>query len=294
MRTEQINYLAQIAESGSLHKAAENLHISVQALAMSLSSLEHELGLNLTVRQKNGTTMTTDGEKVLQAGKHFFAERAQIKRESLSFSYLSTDQYFDLALTDGVLETDWPMIASNIYRDFPKLKIVTHPIQADLIPRVPAFLTLFYQITLNGHDMLQLDHLASQFHPLRKQKYRCLISEKSSLCTKSSVSLKDILSSQILIYTPTKALFDLLLQSTGSRHHVLYIDNFAVYKQMLIDGHGAGFFAESDRKIYHPALRALPFKENICSTFGYTCPENPANAQATAEFCRYLNTLYSI
>ena len=41
MRTEQINYLAQIAESGSLHKAAENLHISVQALAMSLSSLEH-------------------------------------------------------------------------------------------------------------------------------------------------------------------------------------------------------------------------------------------------------------
>lgn len=71
MRTEQINYLAQIAESGSLHKAAENLHISVQALAMSLSSLEHELGLNLTVRQKNGTTMTKDGEKVLQAGKHF-------------------------------------------------------------------------------------------------------------------------------------------------------------------------------------------------------------------------------
>ena len=46
MRTEQILYLSEIHRTSSLHRASENLHISVQSLSLSINTLEKEFGLS--------------------------------------------------------------------------------------------------------------------------------------------------------------------------------------------------------------------------------------------------------
>ena len=38
MRTEQILYLSEIHRTSSLHRASENLHISVQSLSLSINT----------------------------------------------------------------------------------------------------------------------------------------------------------------------------------------------------------------------------------------------------------------
>lgn len=43
MRTEQILYLDAIYRCSSLHKASETLHISTQALSLSIRTLEKEM-----------------------------------------------------------------------------------------------------------------------------------------------------------------------------------------------------------------------------------------------------------
>ena len=43
MRTEQIDYLKEVAETKSLNMAAKNLCISIQALSTSIKKLENEI-----------------------------------------------------------------------------------------------------------------------------------------------------------------------------------------------------------------------------------------------------------
>lgn len=57
LNLNQINYLIQVVNCGSIKKAAEVLGIKRTTLLMSLSALEDELGQNILLRQKNGTTL---------------------------------------------------------------------------------------------------------------------------------------------------------------------------------------------------------------------------------------------
>ncbi len=60
MNLNQINYLIQVVNCGSIKKAAEVLGIKRTTLLMSLSALEDELGQNILLRQKNGTTLVEE------------------------------------------------------------------------------------------------------------------------------------------------------------------------------------------------------------------------------------------
>ena len=57
MNLNQINYLIKVINCGSIKKAAEILGIKRTTLLMSLNALEDELGQNILLRRKNGTTL---------------------------------------------------------------------------------------------------------------------------------------------------------------------------------------------------------------------------------------------
>ena len=58
MRVEQILYLNEIHKQMSLHKAAESLHLSPQALSLSMNTLEQELEMELLIRTKSTARMS--------------------------------------------------------------------------------------------------------------------------------------------------------------------------------------------------------------------------------------------
>jgi len=58
----QLRYFLQIAESGSLSKAADHLHIAQPSLSQQLRGLEEELGVELLVRHARGVTPTDLGK----------------------------------------------------------------------------------------------------------------------------------------------------------------------------------------------------------------------------------------
>ena len=66
MREEQCRYIIEIAQAGSVNKAAENLFISQQSLSRALNSVESELGVRIFARDARGVKLTADGEEVLR------------------------------------------------------------------------------------------------------------------------------------------------------------------------------------------------------------------------------------
>lgn len=65
MDINQLVYFSETCHSGSLSKAAENLHISQQGLSVSIKRLENELGCHLFHRKPSGLDLTETGKYVL-------------------------------------------------------------------------------------------------------------------------------------------------------------------------------------------------------------------------------------
>lgn len=58
----QFQHFVAAVQSGSMISAAKNLYVSRQTVSASISRLEDEVGFLLLVRNKNGVTLTPDGE----------------------------------------------------------------------------------------------------------------------------------------------------------------------------------------------------------------------------------------
>ncbi|RYX97504.1 MAG: LysR family transcriptional regulator [Comamonadaceae bacterium] len=65
MELRQFRYFLSIVDSGSLSRAAQDVHVAQSALSRQLVELETELGTQLLVRSRNGVSLT-------EAGKVFY------------------------------------------------------------------------------------------------------------------------------------------------------------------------------------------------------------------------------
>ncbi len=69
MKLTQLNYVAAIAEHGSLRAAARHLGVAQPAFSRSIAELERELGAPLFERRAKGMVATALGQAFVQAGR---------------------------------------------------------------------------------------------------------------------------------------------------------------------------------------------------------------------------------
>ena len=83
MELKSLYYLAAVAESGSMHSAAEQLHVTQQNISRVLLQLEKELDIQLFTRSVSGSVLTSDGEKVYKSALKILKE-IQLLQASLN------------------------------------------------------------------------------------------------------------------------------------------------------------------------------------------------------------------
>lgn len=74
MDFRQLRYFVQIAEAGSLSRAAEQLHLAQPALSQALRQLEEELGVELVTRHARGVVPNEIGLLLLEHARALLAE----------------------------------------------------------------------------------------------------------------------------------------------------------------------------------------------------------------------------
>jgi DNA-binding transcriptional LysR family regulator len=65
MELRQLRHFISVARHGNLHRAAEELHLSQQALSASIARLEQDIGATLLVRSAHGVELSPFGETLL-------------------------------------------------------------------------------------------------------------------------------------------------------------------------------------------------------------------------------------
>ena len=61
----QLKYVVEVAESGTISKAAEKLYLSQPSLTTAIKELESEFGITIFSRTNKGVVLTTEGEEFL-------------------------------------------------------------------------------------------------------------------------------------------------------------------------------------------------------------------------------------
>lgn len=97
MKFQQIKYVIEVANTGSISKAAKNLFMSQPNVSNAIKDLEDELGITIFLRTNNGISITGEGTEFLRYAKIMLDNRDNMlniknKKENYKFS-LSSASY---------------------------------------------------------------------------------------------------------------------------------------------------------------------------------------------------------
>ncbi|WP_165482784.1 LysR family transcriptional regulator [Legionella gresilensis] len=150
METIRLKQFCVIAETGSLSKAAELLHITHSGLSKSMKILQDELRISLLRPAGRGVTLTEDGMRIYQRAKSF------LEMENLLFH--STSQATKQTTRIGTVEIFIPLICEHLASFQPKNQSITLlDLNPGQIEQMVANHELDYGITYTPFPMEQID-----------------------------------------------------------------------------------------------------------------------------------------
>lgn len=99
-----------IAESGSLTRAAERMHLSLGAASNRIKELESRFGMRLLYRENKGVQLSPAGETLLIHAQQFMQQLERMKSDMQQFSSGIKGHIRIFANTTGtVTKASWPV-----------------------------------------------------------------------------------------------------------------------------------------------------------------------------------------
>ncbi|RKN86039.1 LysR family transcriptional regulator [Paenibacillus ginsengarvi] len=117
MYLEQLECLVEVAKTGSLTGAANNLHISLSAVSQSISALEAELGVVLFTRSRVGSVPTAEGQRIIKKAFEIIGKVQELRNEAAGSSRTQSGE-LRLVTIPGPLSLAIDVIM-NFKQDYP-------------------------------------------------------------------------------------------------------------------------------------------------------------------------------
>lgn len=86
MELRTLRYFVAIATAGSVSAAAKAVHVTQPALSRQVRQLEHELGVDLFIRERGRMTLSAAGQQFLSSAKNVLYEADQARQEAASLA----------------------------------------------------------------------------------------------------------------------------------------------------------------------------------------------------------------
>lgn len=140
MKLEWMRCFVEIAEKGSINKAAEELYLSQPAVTKMIQALEKELAVELLWRKKTGVVLTVQGEIFLPYAKNILREynRYLVEKRKIENQQPVVMEKIELIISSVIMQTYYKMIEKAIKEVFPGLKV--YFVEADAETAFPLIL----------------------------------------------------------------------------------------------------------------------------------------------------------
>ncbi|MVO98770.1 LysR substrate-binding domain-containing protein [Paenibacillus lutrae] len=122
MNLEQMEYIIQVAKTGSLTSAAKHAHVTLSAISQSISALETELGVRLFTRSRgSGAVPTAEGQAIINRAHEVLAKVNELREEAESFSNTLSGT-LTIATIPGPMHLLVDVVA-RFKKEYPQVKI---------------------------------------------------------------------------------------------------------------------------------------------------------------------------
>jgi LysR family transcriptional regulator, transcription activator of glutamate synthase operon len=199
MNIQKLEYLVEVAKTGSFSIASQNLFVSQSAISQSILSIEKKLNIKLFERSRGGNHAipTIEGEKIIKIANEIFLkyqeliQTAQLMNDNMTGNLkISTVPGFITQLLSPIsaIKGEYPKITIDIF-----LKPAQEIIEDVLESRSDIGI-----VPLIKHLLESNEHLFYQ--NLFKAEMKLLVSKKSHLAQKSFVTPQQIVKETLLVY----------------------------------------------------------------------------------------------
>ncbi|MEW4369046.1 LysR family transcriptional regulator [Paenibacillus kandeliae] len=220
MNIEQMHYIAEVARTGSLTRAAENCHITVTGVSRAITLFEKELGTRLFIRSRSGTMTTPEGENIIAKITTILNQIEELKRESSSYQELNNSR-LRIASIPGPISLLIESI-SDMKREFPgsRFEIIENNTQT-VLESVHHGESDIGLVLLSEQSIPQYDHL--QFEALAEDRLILVCHQESALADQSMVILNDLSDIPLVLYNDPNILT--LVRQLAPNSDILFKSN---------------------------------------------------------------------
>lgn len=200
MRLKQLEYFIEIAKTGSISIAAQNLFVSQPALSNAIHQLENELEISLLIRSSKGVQLSQEGNCLLPMMEQCVADAENIKRRAyeLRDSRISLKKDITIYTVPVIVDTFLYKAVKTLEQNYPSIHVTIQLIKSSEWKRyLPAHATstfeeIFFLIN-HWDDSLQImDVKDLVVKKLFDGKMVIVTGRRSPLIGTSAISLKDL------------------------------------------------------------------------------------------------------
>ncbi|WP_346354018.1 LysR family transcriptional regulator [Azotosporobacter soli] len=255
-------YFAEVAQTGSFTKAAENLYVSQSTISKLIKNLENELGISLFERTSKGVILTEAGQLLIKKA-----------RDALTIIDNIREEMADLAgIPSGVIKIGIPPMVSALFPriiggfnvQYPKIKIDLIEIGSRRVERglIESSIDIGV-IVLPSLNKAELEHVPLLNDPLRLV---CHIDHR--LAKEEIVDFKDLQQESFVLYGEGFTLRDHILEKCeehGFIPHVVCETMQWDFMVEIVASHLAVAFVPSEicKKLDPTKVKCLPLATEI-------------------------------
>ena len=279
MYLEQLEYLLEISKHKSIASASTMVHLTPQALSLSIKRLEEELQVPLLTRTSKGVFLTEEGKELVELSSRFFEDLSKFQNKK-NTAPITEDIYF-LTSQEEHGSILLPILC-DLYRQYPQINFFSKKNSRDLIlnqlVNQEASIGFLFRHLVED-QLINFPTKDLKFIPLFKRKIVCQIHKSFPISSYKSISVKTLQDIPIIIYHPRNSnnySMEDILQLFFQPNNIIYEENCLLIKQMISAGLGCSFTISSPLKNLGNAfpinelddITTLSLKEKIECEYG--------------------------
>lgn len=291
MYNQQIKTFIQVADRGSLSKAAEDLYVTSASVMKQMNALESRLELTLLKRTNQGVELTEVGKYIYDVAKNMIAESEEVvlKAKSIQQRELKTIRVGSSFLNPSKVLTDlWNQISD--FSTECRIKIVPYSDDHEQILSVVASLgkTMDFMVGVFGsQQMLSI----SEFCELGRYQLCVAVSRNHRLASKEQLSLNDLHGEHLIVVKSGDALYldDLREMLKMTHPQIIFEDAHYFYDIETFntcEATGSLLLTLDAWSNIHPSLVTLPVEWNFTVPYGLLYSPN-----ISGEAAEFLNII---
>ncbi len=204
MRFEQFIQVLEIAKTGSLNKAAQNLFLSQPSLSQSLKNLENELGTRIFYRETSGMVLTPEGQQLIAIIEPLYNQLAMMpqffnkeKREYTTFNISNSFLKYVINVYMEMVDVYSPQGLRSGYREVNGGEVLED------VASQRSDIGVLYITSKTKNFMLKLfEYKEIEYHKLSDDGYWIIVGQRNPLYyeNRAFVTPEDILEYPLVLY----------------------------------------------------------------------------------------------